>query len=119
MLGGVIAYANRVKVERLGVAESTLAEHGAVSVEVAREMAWGARMATGSVVGVGITGVAGPDGGTADKPVGTVCIAVDADGTVETTSGRYVGDRDEVRWRATQAALMLVRKLLSAAPQNF
>ncbi len=119
VLGGVIAYANRVKVERLGVTASTLAEHGAVSIAVAREMARGARTATGAAVGVGITGVAGPDGGTADKPVGTVCIAVDAAGTVEATSGRYVGDRDEVRRRATQAALMLVRKLVSAAPQNF
>ena len=119
VLGGVIAYANRVKFDRLGVAESTLAEHGAVSVAVAREMARGARTATGATVGVGITGIAGPGGGTGDKPVGMVCIAVDAAGTVEATVGRYVGDRDEVRRRATQAALMLVRKFALRGSQNF
>jgi nicotinamide-nucleotide amidase len=106
--GGVIAYANSVKIARLGVSESTLAGHGAVSVAVAEEMARGARVATGASVGVGITGIAGPDGGTAEKPVGTVCVAVAMEDVVESTSGRYVGDRDEVRRRATQAALMQV-----------
>jgi nicotinamide-nucleotide amidase len=108
VLGGVIAYANSVKIAHLGVAESTLAADGAVSVAVAEEMARGARAATGASVGVGITGIAGPDGGTTGKPVGTVCIAVDVDGSAESTSGRYVGDRDEVRRRAAQAALALV-----------
>ena len=113
MLGGVIAYDNRVKVERLGVREATLTEHGAVSTQVAREMASGARAATGADVGVAITGIAGPGGGTSEKPVGTVCIAVDADGAIASSSAQLVGDRDEVRRRATQAALMMVRRMLA------
>ncbi|HYW49885.1 MAG TPA: CinA family protein, partial [Gemmatimonadaceae bacterium] len=69
---------------------------------------------TGASIGVGITGIAGPDGGTPDKPVGTVCIAIDVRG--ETTSNRsiYIGDRAEIRHRATQVALDLIRRALLA-----
>jgi nicotinamide-nucleotide amidase len=107
--GGIIAYDNRVKVALLGVRDETLKAHGAVSEEVAREMAAGARAATGAHVGVAITGIAGPDGGTEAKPVGTVAIAVDIDGAVDGRMSRFIGDRDEVRRRATQAALNMVR----------
>ncbi|HKS07330.1 MAG TPA: competence/damage-inducible protein A [Gemmatimonadaceae bacterium] len=107
--GGVIAYDNGVKESHLAVRAETLAAHGAVSEGVAREMAAGVRAALKSSVGVAITGVAGPSGGTAEKPVGTVCIAVATpDGAVAATN-RHVGDRDEVRKRSTQAALMLLR----------
>jgi nicotinamide-nucleotide amidase len=116
VLGGVIAYENGVKTRLLGVKESTLAAHGAVSDAVAIEMAKGARSSTGATVGVGITGVAGPGGGTPGKPVGMVSVAVDADGVVEARTGQYVGDRDEVRRRATQAALVMVRRLALQAP---
>ena len=109
-LGGVIAYDNRVKVERLGVAESDLAAHGAVSEPVARAMASGARASVGATVGIGVTGIAGPGGGTPEKPVGTVWIAVDADGDVHARRIHAVGDRAEIRARAAQAALEMVRR---------
>ena len=113
VLGGVIAYHDDVKVQQLGVREATLMAFGAVSEETAREMAQGVRERLGTAVGVGITGIAGPDGGTADKPVGTVCVAVDVDGTVKSFRASMVGDRHEVRQRSAQAALNLVRRMLA------
>ncbi|MHB1312686.1 MAG: competence/damage-inducible protein A [Gemmatimonadaceae bacterium] len=113
VLGGIIAYHNDVKVRQLGVREATLEQYGAVSEETAREMAAGVRERLGAAVGVGITGIAGPDGGTADKPVGTVCVAVDVAGTVKSFRASMVGDRHEVRQRSAQAALNLVRRMLA------
>src|ERR1019366_592513 len=113
MLGGVIAYANDVKESQLGVRVETLREHGAVSEEPAREMAAGACARFGADVGVGITGIAGPAGGTPEKPVGTVCLAVSASGAVRSTKVQMIGDRDEIRRRSAQAALNLVRRALS------
>lgn len=110
--GGTIAYANHVKVRELGVREATLEAHGAVSEETAREMASGVREKFGVDVGVGITGIAGPGGGTPDKPVGTVCIAADIRGDVHSMRSTMVGDRHEVRQRSAQAALNLVRRRL-------
>lgn len=112
VLGGVIAYHNAVKVALLGVRDETLMAHGAVSEEAAREMARGARVRLGADVGVSITGVAGPGGGTPEKPVGTYCVAVDVRGEVGSMRTSSVGDRHEVRQRATQAALSLVRRAL-------
>ncbi len=112
MLGGIIAYHNEVKVKALGVRRETLETHGAVSQETAREMASGVRAALGASVGVGITGVAGPGGGTPDKPVGTVCIAADVEGTVQSFRAILIGDRQEVRQRSAQSALSLVRRML-------
>jgi nicotinamide-nucleotide amidase len=112
-LGGIIAYDNAVKREQLGVASETLEAQGAVSEAVARDMASGVRARLGSQVGIGITGIAGPGGGTPEKPVGLVWIAVDVDGSVRTFGGRLVGDRAEVRYRATQAALDMVRRTMS------
>ena len=110
--GGTIAYANAVKVRELGVQDSTIASYGAVSEEVAREMAIGVRARFGVDVGVSITGVAGPGGGTPEKPVGTFCVAVDLRGVVSSLKTGSVGDRHEVRQRSTQAALNLVRRAL-------
>lgn len=110
--GGVIAYDNAVKVRDLGVSEATIAAHGAVSEETARAMASGVRTRMGVDVGVSITGVAGPGGGTPEKPVGTFCVAVDVRGEVRSLRTAGVGDRHEIRQRATQAALSLVRKAL-------
>jgi len=114
VLGGVIAYANDVKRELLGVKAETLAACGAVSEEVALEMACGARRVTGAEIGIGITGVAGPGGGTPEKPVGLVWIAIDIEGNRFSRSARFLGDRSEVRFRATQTALDMVRRALSA-----
>ena len=76
-------------------------------------MATGVRTKFGAAVGVGITGIAGPDGGTPDKPVGTVCVAVDVEGEVKSFRSSLVGDRHEVRQRSAQAALNLVRRMLA------
>ncbi len=111
-LGGVVAYHNSVKIEQLGVDPVLLDRVGAVSEEVARAMAAGIRDLLGSQVGVGITGIAGPDGGSAEKPVGQVWIAVDVDGRVAVYGGRLIGDRAEIRFRATQTALNMIRREL-------
>jgi nicotinamide-nucleotide amidase len=110
--GGTIAYDNAVKVRELGVREDTLAAHGAVSEEAAKEMASGVRARFGVDVGVSITGVAGPGGGSPEKPVGTFCVAVDLRGAVHSLRTAGVGDRHEIRQRATQAALNLLRRAL-------
>ena len=112
--GGVIAYADHVKLELLGVEEAVLVENGAVSETVAVGMARGVAALLKADVGVGITGVAGPGGGTADKPVGTVWIAVAAQGSVRTSHRVFAGDREAVRERASQAALLLLYKQLAA-----
>jgi nicotinamide-nucleotide amidase len=112
LIGGVIAYSNSLKLSLLGVPSTALAEHGAVSEPVVRAMASGARTATGASIGVAITGIAGPGGGTEEKPVGTVWIASDFEGEVESRRLRLIGDRAEVRQRAAQAALDMVRRRL-------
>ncbi len=107
----VVAYTNAVKVSVLGVREATLAAHGAVSVEVAAEMADGVRRLAGSTIGLATTGIAGPDGGTADKPVGTVCVAL---ATAEQHYARRYqlwGTRDWVKLLTSQIALDWVRRV--------
>jgi nicotinamide-nucleotide amidase len=111
--GGVIAYDNAVKTSLLGVAAELLREHGAVSEPVARAMASGARNAVGAHVALAITGVAGPGGGSEAKPVGTVWIALDFGGEVDARRYQLIGDREEVRQRAAQAALELLRRRLA------
>jgi nicotinamide-nucleotide amidase len=113
-LGGVVAYADGVKERELGVPAELLAAHGAVSAEVAEAMATGARSRLGADVAVSVTGVAGPDGGTPEKPVGLVF--VHASGPERDTSLRLdlPGDREMVRGRATAAALHAVRRLLES-----
>jgi nicotinamide-nucleotide amidase len=114
--GGVVAYDNMVKTDQLKVDAGVLDRVGAVSEDVARAMAAGVRQLMKSDIGVGITGVAGPDGGTPEKPVGLVWIAVDVDGNVAVYRGRFTGDRDEIRFRATQAALNMIRLELPGIP---
>jgi nicotinamide-nucleotide amidase len=111
-LGGVIAYSNEVKATHLGVGDDTLIKFGAVSEETAREMASGVRARYRAEVAVSITGSAGPDGGTPETPVGTVCAAVDVQGTVTSARRSMVGDREEIRQRSAQWALDLVRRRL-------
>jgi nicotinamide-nucleotide amidase len=101
-----------VKRQLLGVSDRDLEDHGAVSEEVASAMARSVRATLGADIGIGITGVAGPGGGTAAKPVGTVWIALDGSGT-EAHCLRLFGTREEVRQRAVQAALDMVRRALA------
>jgi nicotinamide-nucleotide amidase len=112
-LGGIVAYDNAVKVAELGVREETLAQYGAVSEETVREMAHGARERLHASFAVATTGIAGPDGGTQEKPVGLVWFAVDAGEDVRTHRYTFRGDRDAVQRRATVMALGLVWRLLS------
>ena len=114
VLGGVIAYHNETKIDLLGVSRDTLAQHGAVSEEVVREMASGARRAVHAAIGLAITGVAGPTGGTLEKPVGTVWIAADIEGDVHARLLKLWGDRDEIRQRSAQWTLGLLRERLIA-----
>ena len=111
-LGGVIAYDNSVKRELLGVTDADLEQHGAVSEEVASAMAGAVRRMLKADIGIGITGVAGPGGGTSAKPVGMVWVAISGLGD-EARCLRLFGTREEVRQRASQAALDMVRHLLS------
>lgn len=113
LAGGIIAYSNEVKREHLGVSEDLLRAHGAVSEPVVRAMAAAACDRFGTAIGIAITGIAGPSGGTAEKPVGTVWIATDVDGAVESTRTIFIGDRDEIRRRAAQGALDLLRRRLA------
>lgn len=113
-VGGVVAYANTVKASELGVPQEVLEQHGAVSAETAAAMAHGVRARLGVDVGVAVTGVAGPNGGTEEKPVGLVFVhAVGPDGE-EARRTELPGDRDMVRGRATAASLHLVRRLLES-----
>jgi len=108
--GGVVAYSDDVKTGVLGVKPETIADFGAVSEPVAREMAEGAKRVCGSTVAVAITGIAGPGGGTPDKPVGTVCFAVCGPGTTRTSTKLFAGNRERVRVAAAYYALDLARR---------
>jgi nicotinamide-nucleotide amidase len=114
-VGGVVAYHNAVKVVELGVSAEDIEEHGAVSEPVARQMAAGIRERFGASAGIGITGVAGPGGGSAEKPVGTVWIAIAVGDDVHARLVSLPGDRAAVRERAAQAALgWLYRRIVGA-----
>jgi nicotinamide-nucleotide amidase len=111
--GGVVAYSNDAKVSLVGVDRALIERVGAVSSEVAEALAQGAIDLLHADVGIGITGIAGPDGGTEEKPVGTVCFSVIArNGARLTRSTRLPGGRSDVRERSTTVALHLVRRLL-------
>ena len=108
-LGGVVAYDDNIKTALLGVDPGTLADHGAVSFEVCLEMARGVKKLTGAHIGVAVTGIAGPGGGSIDKPVGTVYISVCAR---EEKVARYsfTGSRDKIRNMTALYALDMVRR---------
>ena len=109
-VGGVVAYANDVKIAQLGVSPQDLARHGAVSESVALQMARGVADRFGAAAGIGITGIAGPGGGTPDKPVGTVWRAISLDGQAEARLLTFVGDREAIRERAAQEALAALHR---------
>lgn len=111
-LGGVVAYANEVKTGLLGVGERLLEEKGAVSREVAEAMARGIANRLGATAGIGVTGVAGPGGGTDEKPAGTVWVAVSIGAEVFSRREYFSGDREDVRERAAQAAMALLLRTL-------
>ncbi len=111
-LGGIIAYHNDVKVKALGVRAGDIERYGAVSEQVALQMASGVRERMGADVGVAVTGIAGPGGGTPDKPVGLVWISVHGS-DAKARRFHVGGDRTEIRQRAAQAALEMVRRALS------
>ena len=111
--GGVVSYSNEVKTNVLGVPHEMLREYGAVSEPVAVAMAEGVKALTGAHVAIGITGIAGPDGGSPEKPVGTVAIAmIGADGAATVRTLRLPGAREQIRFHATQTALDMVRRHL-------
>ncbi|OFW21849.1 MAG: hypothetical protein A3H97_08235 [Acidobacteria bacterium RIFCSPLOWO2_02_FULL_65_29] len=112
---GYVCYSNRSKMELVGVPESTIREHGAVSEAVATAMAEGAAGRAGTRVGIGITGIAGPGGGTPEKPVGTVAIAVVVDGRATIRTVRLFGGREMIKFQAAQAAMNLLRLTLASA----
>ena len=111
-LGGIISYSNDAKIRLLGVDPDLLAEHGAVSAPVAEAMASGARERLGADLAVSITGVAGPDGGTPEKPVGLVYVGIATAKRVFAQENHFIGIREDVRRRSTQVALQLLREEL-------
>jgi nicotinamide-nucleotide amidase len=115
-VGGIIAYADEIKREVLGVGAATIGTHGAVSEPVAVEMAHGAAARLGADVTVAVTGIAGPDGGTAEKPVGLVCFGFHVRGHEDSMQRMLFGDRDEIRARASQLALFEVYRRLRSLP---
>ncbi len=112
-VGGIVAYANEVKEAALGVPAEFLASHGAVSAEVAEAMAHGARERLGADVAVAVTGIAGPGGGTDEKPVGLVYLHAEGPDGAAAREFTFPGDRDSIRTRSAVMALHLVRRLLT------
>jgi nicotinamide-nucleotide amidase len=108
-LGGVVCYSNELKTIWADVPPEMILAKGAVSAEVAVALAEGIRRRVGSTLGVGITGVAGPGGGSEEKPVGTVHVAISHAGGVKERGMRFPGERENIRWQASQAALDMVR----------
>lgn len=106
----LVTYSNASKVELLGVPAQLIAQRGAVDEEVARAMAEGARRSARASIGVGVTGIAGPDGGTPEKPVGLVYVAIAGAAGDRTRRAHFPGGRERVRYQATQAALEMIRR---------
>ena len=111
-LGGAVVYSDSLKDAFAGVSPQMIAEHGAVSAEVAKALATGIRLRTGATLGLGVTGIAGPAGGTEEKPVGLVHIALSSAEKVESLEKNFRGDRQRVREWTTQQALDLIRRRL-------
>lgn len=112
-MGGVICYGNMAKVDLLSVEKGALDSRGAVSEEVALQMAAGARKALRASIGVGITGIAGPSGGTMEKPVGLVYIAISSDHGSVCTRNLFDGDRSAVKNKAAKRALEMLEEFVS------
>ena len=113
-LGGIIAYSNEIKERVLGVNHATLETHGAVSAETALEMAYGARRVLGVDIAVSVTGIAGPGGGSADKPVGLVYICLSARNLERVEKFAWNKDRAGNKWESSEAVLQMLRDYLAA-----
>ena len=113
---GWITYTNESKINLLGVESKTLEQHGAVSEKTVEQMVHGAKQRAGTDYAISISGVAGPDGGSDDKPVGTVCIGLDHPGGIFAKRFNFPGDREMVRDRACKMALTLLRYHLLGKP---
>ena len=112
LIEGCVTYSNDAKVRRLGVKEETLAQYGAVSPQTAKEMAEGIAKTSGAEIGLATTGIAGPGGGTEEKPVGLVYIGIFYKGKTEVFEHRFAGKRERIRERAAYTALNVLRKAL-------
>jgi nicotinamide-nucleotide amidase len=111
-LGGAIVYSNELKTAFAGVPPQLIDDYGAVSREVAEALAYGIRRHTGATLGLGVTGIAGPTGGTEEKPVGLVHIALSDAQKTESIERTFRGDRQRIREWASQQALDLIRRRL-------
>jgi len=114
-LGGIIAYSNAIKERVLGVSRATLEAHGAVSAETAGEMARGARRVLGVDIALSVTGIAGPGGGTVDKPIGLTYIALAAANDERVAKFVWAADRAGNKWASSEAALQLLRDYLASS----
>ena len=112
--GGIVSYSNAMKTKLLGVSTSTLAAHGAVSAQTAEQMARGAIACSGANISIATTGIAGPGGGSADKPVGTVWLASIVGGKVESVCQYFPGDREAVRVATVNFAFSWLLKRLKS-----
>lgn len=117
-LEGVVTYSNQAKQERLGVSSKTLEQFGAVSEETAKEMAEGLKKISGTTYTLSVTGIAGPGGGTPEKPVGHVCFGLSSPQETKTYTFQLYGNRDSVRKRATTMALLLLHNVLLKQPTS-
>ncbi len=111
-LEAAVVYSNSAKVKTLGVSEATISQHGAVSAEVARDMAAGIRQKSGAHLGLSATGIAGPTGGSTEKPVGLVFIGLASASEVQVTRNQFLGSREQIKLQASQKALDLLRRYL-------
>lgn len=109
---GLCSYSNRIKSEILGVSEKTLREHTEYSIQCAEEMARGALRISGADYAISTSGVAGPTGGTAENPVGTIYIAAACKDTVKTVRERFSGDREQIRASSVEKALSMLLELI-------
>ena len=114
-IGGVVSYSNDAKERLLGVKSESLAMHGAVSETVAREMADGARRRLGADIAVAVTGIAGPGGGTAEKPVGLVHMAVSGEGWTRAERTVFLGNREQIKSQTAERALRLLNEAIAGA----
>jgi PncC family amidohydrolase len=117
-LGGIIAYSNDAKVKLLAVRRETLATHGAVSEETAREMAEGVRKSFGTDIGLAVTGIAGPGGATKDKPVGLMWLALSAEEGIQTRLIRLTGDRLQNKAAGAEQLLSLLEEYINSLLTN-